>query len=231
MLFDGDDGACWVQAVRRNIAHGLRLTARERRRCISRLLHFYPDWSDRRIAEICGVSPTTVKSVRLEDSAHHCLSAQFEQLDRRIGRDGRQRPTNPAQNRQRVLAVLESHPECSLRTLARIAGTSPDTVRRIRMRQRQAAAPGPTADGSSGTLHLLRDVRQPGQPAGQPAGQPDADLALATCSGGLAEFLRSTAVDTDPTAVAALVPLGRVYEVADEARAVGRRFGRNWNRR
>jgi hypothetical protein len=214
-LFDGDEGSCWVQAVQNNVAHGLPLTARERRRCIGRLLQFYPDWSDRRLAEICGVSPTTVKSVRLENPADECPPAQFGQLDSRIGRDGRQRPTDRAQSRQRVLAALEAHPECSLRDLAGIAGTSPETVRRIRMRQRRDRAPQPTTDKSSGALHLLGDVRRPG---GAPASQTHEDLALATCGGGLADFLRSTAVDKDPATVAALVPLGRVYEIADEAR-------------
>jgi hypothetical protein len=176
------------------------------------LIHFYPDWSDRRIAEICGVSPSTVKSVRLEDAAGGCPSDQFEHLDSRIGRDGRQRPANPAQSRQRVLAAIESHPEGSLRGLARIAGTSPETVRRIRIRLQHA--PELATDGLPVPLHIVSDV----QGFGTRIGQGHEDPALATCSDGFTEFLRSTAVDKDPASVAALVPLGRVYEVADEAR-------------
>jgi hypothetical protein len=46
----------------------------------------YPQWSDRAIAKVCGLSVKTVGSLRQR------MTAELPQLDARVGRDGRARP-------------------------------------------------------------------------------------------------------------------------------------------
>src|SRR4051812_38681241 len=55
-----------VEAIRLNVCHGKPLTRQERRAAVGRVLSVKPEWSDRRIAETCGVSPRTVASARRE---------------------------------------------------------------------------------------------------------------------------------------------------------------------
>jgi ParB-like chromosome segregation protein Spo0J len=54
VLFAGDSRAANLEAVRRNVSHGLPLTLAERRRAAIRILSDYPTWSDSKVAEICG---------------------------------------------------------------------------------------------------------------------------------------------------------------------------------
>ena len=210
VLLDGDEAACWVEAVRANASHGLPLTASERRRAIAGIVRFHPEWSDRRIAEIVRVSPSTIRSVR-SDVARTAAAEASGRLTRRVGRDGRQRPAHVEPCRERVEATLAAHPGGSLREIAKIVGTSPETVRRVRMRLGAAGTRG--AAGQE--LKVL--VQLPAERGGVSPGNMCEDRALVADGGDLLSFLRVTAVDQDPAAVAARVPLGRVYDIADEA--------------
>jgi AraC-like DNA-binding protein len=66
VAFDGSADQAFVEAVRRNIDHGLPLTIADRSKAGEHLLQRHPDWSDRRIAEVCGLSPHTIARLRSE---------------------------------------------------------------------------------------------------------------------------------------------------------------------
>lgn len=82
--FDGTATEALVQAVRANVTHGKPLNLYDRERAAEGLLSREPNWSDRLIAEICGLSPTTVGRIRVRSRA--------KSSGHRIGRDGRMRP-------------------------------------------------------------------------------------------------------------------------------------------
>lgn len=56
-------------AVEANAAHGLPLTRRARRAAAEAMLRAKPETSDRRIAQRCGLAPTTVGDIRREIAA------------------------------------------------------------------------------------------------------------------------------------------------------------------
>ena len=139
-FFDGGPEEALIEFVHRNVHHGLPLTLRERKRAVGRVLSAHPEWSDRRIAELCGVSPKTVG--RLRPQARGGPTEEGTQLDTalRIGRDNRARPVNSALLRSRVADAIEQQPDASLRTIAASVGVSPETVRRVRMKAGQPPA-------------------------------------------------------------------------------------------
>src|SRR5262245_43183298 len=64
LFFDGGPDDALIEFVRRNVHHGLPLTLRERKHAAERILGAQPRWSDRRVAELCGISPKTVGRLR-----------------------------------------------------------------------------------------------------------------------------------------------------------------------
>lgn len=64
LAFEGNADQAFVEAVRANIGHGLPLSVADRTRAGEHILRRHPDWSDRRIAELCGLSPHTVAKLR-----------------------------------------------------------------------------------------------------------------------------------------------------------------------
>jgi hypothetical protein len=95
-FYDGDDLDAFVLAVRLNATHGLPLSLADRRAAAVRIMRERPEWSDRAIAEVVGLSPKTVSAVRARSTE------EIPQLTRRVGRDGRVRPV-----RDRVAVVRE----------------------------------------------------------------------------------------------------------------------------
>nr|AVW82900.1 transcriptional regulator [Nocardia interforma ATCC 21072] len=90
IFFDGDDAAAFVLAVEANGGHGLPLTLADRRAAALRIVRAYPEWSDRRVASVAGISPKTVGAVRARMS-----SEEIPQPTHRVGLDGRSRPVHP----------------------------------------------------------------------------------------------------------------------------------------
>jgi hypothetical protein len=132
-LFSGGPDAALIEFVRRNVQHGLPLTLRERKWAASRVLSVHPDWSDRRVAGICALSPKTVGRLRVAPGVRE--SDDVAPLDAavRVGRDNRLRPVDSGSARERVVEALKEHPEASLRCVAALAGVSPETVRSVRL--------------------------------------------------------------------------------------------------
>jgi hypothetical protein len=124
--FDGSEPEAFELAVRVNIADGLLLTHGERITAIESLLALSPRRSDRSIAATVGLSATTVAGIRAR------LPGDQAGTERRVGRDGRIRPVNNAEGRERIRELIRRTPDASLRQIAREAGASPATVREVR---------------------------------------------------------------------------------------------------
>ncbi len=135
MICDVSDADRFVESVRRNLEQGLPLTLRDRKHAARVILGLHEEWSDRRVAELCGIHHGTVADLR----PIACPSGENRQVDKRRGRDGRERPVDRRATRDRVLQALESEPRASLRRIAGISGASPETVRALRNDLRNGA--------------------------------------------------------------------------------------------
>jgi hypothetical protein len=126
--------------------HGLPLTLADRKAAAARITGMFPQWSDRMIASVTGLSAKTVATVRDSlNAVHDSPNAENQQLDGRVGRDGRVRPVNQAERREITAGLLRNNPRASLREIARKAGVSPETVRQVRARLPRH--PGPATPG------------------------------------------------------------------------------------
>jgi ParB-like chromosome segregation protein Spo0J len=202
-FFDGGADEALIEFVRRNVHHGLPLTLRERKRAAETVLRAHPQWSDRRIAELCALSPKTVGRLRVSRGA--CLTEEVPHLDTgyRIGRDNKSRPVNSAWARARVVETTKDQPEASLRAVAASVGVSPETVRRIRMR----ISDEENAPSARGT-----------RPPKDTSWEQDPALTSGDDGHFGAWFERTCISDEDCWGQLETVPRSRIYEVADEAR-------------
>ena len=210
--FDGDDDERVVEFVRRNCETDDDLSTEERQEAVRHVLSAHPDWADRRIGELCGISPKTVAQVRsrVSDPDEACYG---DRVERRVGRDGRSRPVDAAAQREKVAEALRDDPNASLRTIAGRVGVSPETVRRVRSAMRELDRADRPSVPSPEMLEAIFGRTQP------PPWRGDASFRCREEAVTTAEFLERTDVtDADLGAHAESVPLSRVYEVADEAR-------------
>jgi ParB-like chromosome segregation protein Spo0J len=135
--FVDDECAAFVEAVRNNATHGKPLTLGEKRAAAQKIIQACPEWSDRKVAEISGLSKTTVAKIR------PCSTGRNGQLNVRVGRDGRRRPVRGADGRERVAALLANRPDATLRELASGAGVALGTAKDVRDRLRRREPAGP----------------------------------------------------------------------------------------
>lgn len=133
--FDGAEGDAFVLGVWENIAHGLPLTLADRRAAAARILLLYPQWSDRAIAAVAGLSPKTVGALRRRSSSDH------GGMRSRVGRDGRVRPVNSGEVRKLASQYVAEHPDTSPREVARSTGVSLRTARDVRGRMNGGQVP------------------------------------------------------------------------------------------
>ena len=90
-FFEGSQDAAFVLAVVSNdVTHGVPLSLQERKAAAKRILGMYPDWSDRMIASIAGLTHPTIARIRQTLSTGKAF-----QLRRRLSRDGKRRPAAP----------------------------------------------------------------------------------------------------------------------------------------
>ena len=213
--FDGDPVDVVVEFVRRHGTDGLALTVPDRKRAAASVLASRPEWSDRRIAEVCGLSPKTVGRVRASQVGLGGSGAQVA----RVGRDNRVRPLDPVAVRSRIVEALSDQPDASLRVVAASVGVSPETVRLVRMNLRNGTPVDPARSAVPVAEPDLALSFAPEPVAVPPTWEDDA--AIATCDRGadfLAWFERTCVDATSCDELREVVPLSRVYEIADEAR-------------
>jgi hypothetical protein len=183
----------------------------------STMLRDHADWSNRRIAELCGLSDKTLAKLRGR------ATADLRQSSNRVGRDGRRRPTDPAAARQRIAEYLARHPHCSDRAVAEAVTTSQATVRDVR--QRLARGEGPLPERLQTPSVPARDERA-GPEESDAASLVD-DSALSSTPEGR-EFVRWWAArrvgGRDWSRFVGSIALSRIYVVAEEAR----RQAANW---
>lgn len=135
--YHGTSDDAFVLAVRMNIAHGLPLSRADRTAAAARIIQSHPEWSDRMIATIVGLSARTVTKTRQRSTAESIQS------NTRLGRDGRVRPINHAAGRLKVAELWANNPTSSVRTIAQQAGVSSSTAHDVRQRLRAGQHPIP----------------------------------------------------------------------------------------
>lgn len=239
--FVGSRDEAFIESVRRNVDHGLPLSFSDRRRAALRVLRRHPDWSDRRIASVCGLSGRTVARLRRDETGPSDGDATVVGLERRVGRDGKARPVQAGEVRGRIREALEENPAGSLRTIAAMAGASPETVRTVRAHLTDGGQPdAPLHSVPSLSLPSLSVTRSsvarspesvggPARPSHEDGAVPlsdgrrgpwVADSALLACGDGgmFARWFAANKVEGDWHQYVWTIPLGRVYDVVDEAR-------------
>jgi ParB-like chromosome segregation protein Spo0J len=211
--FDGSADEIYIEFVRRNVGHGLPLTLAERRAAARQMLRGQGGRSDRAIASVCGISPTTIARLRKEIGAAKGSNPQGTRG--RVGLDGRVRPLNGLALRARIAEQIALQPDASLRTIATIVGASPETVRSVRNELRS---------GRDVASYRLGDAPGRDENALAPceaAVAPRDDRAFADREGGqeFVDWFEATSVEElDPWRYLDAIPLSRVYEIADIAR-------------
>lgn len=134
---DGAAEDAFVLAVKLNTTHGMPLSHADRTAAAARIIRTHAHWSDRRIAEVVGLSPGAVGALRGRSTDH------AGQLNVRTGRDGRVRPLNTADARRRAGWFILNNPGASLREIAEVAGVAVATARDVRNRLNLGEDPVP----------------------------------------------------------------------------------------
>lgn len=207
----------WAEAteafVRRNsVVDALCLTADDRRALIHSTLRTEPTWSDRRIAQVCGVSPKMIARGRAGATSLEPIHG----AEKRLGRDGRARPVRAGAMRSSILQKLEQHPDASLRTIASALGVSPETVRSVR-RERQGCSEPTARVGSRQFGALVDEVLARPRPELPAPWRGDSAFSSTTEGETFVAWFESSNVVDHPSRIDE-VPLSRIYEIADEAR-------------
>lgn len=136
-FFDGGQEDATLLAVAMNISHGRPLSLEDRTAAAERIFASRPQWSDRAVALVTGLSARRVSDIRLRSTTG------VLQWERRVGLDGRARPLNSTHGRELASQLIKDDPQASLRTIARKAGISPSTVADVRDRVRRGDDPVP----------------------------------------------------------------------------------------
>jgi hypothetical protein len=190
----GSEPELLIVAIQANASHGKPLSLTDRKDAAGRLLSLAPDMSDRAVAGICGISPTTVGFLRSS-------MAPNEQLSSRRGRDGRVRgprkfERQPAERSETGSPRLEAASRRDLGGPVQSAGRA-----RLPIARRDSAdAP----NRSVGSKPLLIDA----------AFHATVDLEeFATWFDG------HRITGQEVTLALSLIPKSRLYEVSTEARS------------
>ncbi|MFI5867014.1 nuclease [Streptomyces sp. NPDC051546] len=132
---DCSNSEALVIAMQANGSHGLPLSKADRVSGARRVLGSHPDWSDRAVARITGLSAKTIASLREKPGEGTPLDGK------RIGRDGRRRPVGPGEGRRRAAEYIAAHPHAPLRQVARETDVSLGTVHDVSARLRRGEGP------------------------------------------------------------------------------------------
>lgn len=134
-VLDCTDEEAFILAVQSNTLHGLPLSKADRIAGAKRILVSHPDWSDRAVASVTGLSAKTVSVLRNRSTS------EIPALTKRLGRDGKKHPLSGAEGRLRAAEYIKEHPDAPLRQVARAADVSLGTVHDVRERLRRGVDP------------------------------------------------------------------------------------------
>jgi ParB-like nuclease domain len=163
-VVDCTDSEALVLAIRSNTLHGLPLSRADRISGAKRVLAAHPDWSDRAVAAITGLSAKSIASLRNSST----WDTQF--TGKRLGRDGKRHPVLPTEGRRRAAEYIRAHPDASLRQIARETDVSLGTVHDVKDKLRRGLAPVPAAPEAPETpMAPVMAMRPTDQAAGAPA--------------------------------------------------------------
>ncbi|MET9632573.1 ParB N-terminal domain-containing protein [Lentzea sp. NPDC006480] len=154
-FYDGDERDAFVLAVRLNTQHGLPLSLPDRLAAAARIMTSHPEWSDRLVASLTGLTHKTVRRIR------HRPGSEVPRLGFRRGQDGRIRPISSAKGRLQAAKLIAERPQASLREISREAGIALATAHDVRRRIRSGADPVPDRDSG--------EAEQPPAPQVAPA--------------------------------------------------------------
>ncbi|WP_322755949.1 ParB/RepB/Spo0J family partition protein [Frankia sp. Cas3] len=136
-VFEGTDEDAFLLAVAANVTHGLPLSMVDRVAAAQRIIAGRPQWSDRAVASVVGVSAKKISEIR------RGLAETVPQFTNRIGLDGRTRPLSCVEGRERASELIKVNPTASLRQIAKEAGISPATVADVKRRVLRGISPAP----------------------------------------------------------------------------------------
>jgi hypothetical protein len=141
-VVDCSDEEALILAVKSNTLHGLPLSRADRISGARRILAVHPDWSDRAVAVITGLSTRAIASLRNSTTGPQ---PHFK----RLGQDGKRHPVVPGEGRLRAAEYIAVHPEASVREVARETDVSVGTAQKVRQGLR------------SGTLRVPDEAAHP----------------------------------------------------------------------
>ncbi|MFD7750472.1 ParB/RepB/Spo0J family partition protein [Streptomyces sp. NPDC059698] len=150
----GTEVNVFLLAVSANIKHGLPLSRGDRHAAVQRIIGASPEWSDRMVASLTGLSAKRVALIRRQA----LQEAPLPMPTHRVGKDGRSRPTDGTQGRRRAAEVIAGRPEASLRQIAQAAGISPATAADVRNRVVRGESPVPGCDEGEGRPDSCRPL-------------------------------------------------------------------------
>jgi ParB-like chromosome segregation protein Spo0J len=219
--FDGDATEEFVQALRLNVRHGLPLSLKEREAAAAQLLSRRPQWSDRRIGQLCGLAHATIADLRQYPGRPTGGAGQLY----REGRDGRNRPVDAAARRETIARAIREDTDASLRTIAALAGSTPSTVRRVRARMMTSEQEivrnelNLVQGGLSGVpaVDMTRSVAQPSTLGSRRSVTPDQPMSTSAAVEDFANWLERTAIDETWRGFVDTAPMNRIEELRDEA--------------
>ncbi|CAL9668454.1 ParB N-terminal domain-containing protein [Streptomyces sp. Tu 3180] len=154
-FFDGSRQDAALLAVAMNVTQGRPLSQSERVAAAERIVAARPQWSDRAIAVVAGLSAKKVSELRARAQG-------LPRCERRVGLDGRARPLSTVQGRELAGELLRADPKASLRTIARRAGISPATVADVRDRLLRGEDPVPPRQRGLAAGRGAREGREAG---------------------------------------------------------------------
>jgi hypothetical protein len=183
-IVDCSDEKALVLAVKSNTLHGLPLTRADRISSAKRILGTHPDWSDRKVAGIAGLSGKSIASLRNISVG----GAQFD--GKRLGRDGKRRPVVAAEGRLRAAEYVRAHPEASVRQIARETDVSLGTAHDVREKIRRGvdlrvAEPSPRG----------AQAGPASSPTSSPGSPPVADIRARAAAGTVRRLAWSAVAD------------------------------------
>lgn len=151
-LIDCSDSEALVLAIKSNTLHGLPLSKGDRISGAKRILAAHPDWSDRAVAGIAGLSAKTIGVLRNRPAGG------APPPEKRLGRDGKLHPISGVAGRKRVVEYIKAHPDASIRQIAREVDVSLGTAHDVRDRLRRGTDPMAKRREAAAPPHPARPV-------------------------------------------------------------------------